>query len=130
MIQHHTRSRLAFKGVGCALAIGLLLWCASGCDDNDDFDYVPASGHGAIIVDNLTPDDVDVYVDGTFQGEVSDNHDRPFELEPGVHRVVLDGDNHRSYANDIDVLANRLTVLHVTLPGYYSARYDVSVDFQ
>jgi hypothetical protein len=110
----------------------LAVWLmAAGCDDPNDYDFKPSDGKGALIVDNISPDDIDVFVDGVRLGQVGDNDDRAFELAPGLHRVVLEEeDGRRDAADDIDILEGRLTVLRVSLPAFSSDRYDVSVDFQ
>lgn len=117
--------------VFCAV-LGLGLG-GTGCDtDSEDFDFEPAAGKGALIVDNVTPDDINVYVDGAFLGQVGDNDDRAFELNPGIHRIVLDEeeDGKRNAAEDIDILEGRLTVLRVALRNFSSDQYDLSIDLQ
>ncbi len=108
------------------------LWVAgTGCDENKDFDHEPAAGKGALIINNITPNDINVYADGAYLGQVGDNDDRAFDLEPGIHRVVLDEEDGDRYASDdTDVLEGRLTVLTVTSGGFSSDDYDVSTDFQ
>jgi hypothetical protein len=110
------------------LSAGILM---SGCDadEEDDYDYVPPAGQGAMIVDNNTDNDIEVFVDGQSRGKVGDDSDRPFDVSPGVHRVVLDekgGD--RVYRDDIDILNGRLTVLDVDSDFDY-VEYDVLVYF-
>ena len=103
----------------------------TGCDwddDNDD-DFDPAEGKGAIIVDNNSADEIAVYIDGVRFDDVDSYSDEPYEVDPGVHRVVLDqrgGD--RSYRDDIDVLQNKRTVLDVSAPTF-DDDYDVEVFF-
>lgn len=116
---------------------GLAALCAAlwltGCDDatdDNDFDHVPPVGKGAMIVDNLSPTDINVYVDGGFVGQVDDDDDRPFDLKPGVHRVVLDEeDGGRRWSADLDILEGRLTLLRVTLDVSDQDDFNVDVDF-
>jgi hypothetical protein len=122
------RGRVLYSGV---LALCAALW-VTGCDDvgDNDFDHDPPAGKGAVIVDNISPTDINVYVDGRSVGQVDDDDDRPFDLSPGVHRVVLDEDDgSRRWSADIDVLAGRLTILRVTLDTGDRDDYNVDVDF-
>lgn len=110
------------------LALGVV-----GCDydnDNDD-DYDPPAGQGALLVDNNTSDEIRVYVDGEQRGRVDDYSDRPFDLEPGVHRVVLDQVNgDRNFRDDIDIIEGRLTVLDVQTDfDFGDDDYDVEIFF-
>jgi len=105
----------------------------AGCDydnDNDD-DYEPPAGRCALLVDNNTSDEIRVYVDGEQRGRVDDYSDRPFDLEPGVHRVVLDQVNgDRNFRDDVDIIEGRLTVLDVqTDCDFGDDDYDVEIFF-
>ncbi len=103
-----------------------------GCeyDDDDDDDYSPPAGFGAILVDNNTADDIEVFIDGVAVGQVSDYTDRVFDATPGVHRVILDGDDtSRDFRDDVDVLDGRLTVLDVEVDGF-DDDYDVDISFE
>jgi hypothetical protein len=104
----------------------------AGCDDpgeSKDFDHVPPEGQGALIVDNLTPTDINVYVDGALAGRVGDDTDRAFDLAPGAHRVVFDEeDGNRAWGQDVDVLNGRQTILWVTLESG-TTTYKVRVEF-
>lgn len=111
-----------------APAVALLL---AGCDyDSDnDRDHVPPAGLGALLVDNNTGDDIRVYVNGEQVGQVGDYSDRPFDLAPGLHRVVLDEINGDStYRDDLDIIEGRLTVLDVS-GGNFDSDYDVEIFF-
>ena len=131
------KTKLSITGWGLRWVCGMFSLCVAfwvaGCDDpsdNTDFDYVPPSGHGAIIVDNLSPTDVNVFVDGSSVGRVGDDHDEHFDLTPGSHRVVLDQeDGGRSWGGDVDVLDGRLTILRVTLDTGDQHGYKVKVEF-
>ena len=93
-----------------ALAMALI----TGCDNDNDRDHVPQPGFGALLVDNNTSRDLRVYVDGEEIGKVGDYSDRPFDLKPGVYRIVLDQRNSdASWRDDVDIIDGRLTVLDV-----------------
>lgn len=117
------------NGLGIlAIATMIAIWTA-GCDDTE-FDRDPPEGQGSLIVDNFTGDRVLVYVDGLKMESVSAGKHRYYDLDPGVYRVALDGDDtYRSWAGDVDVLESRRTVLEVR--GYPSASdsFDVQIYF-
>ncbi len=121
------------KAVFCGL-LGLLAatWMM-GCDDpsdNGDFDYVPPSGYGAMIVDNRSLTDINVYVDGVSIDRLGDGSDRHYDIRPGAHRIVLDeNDGGRRWSGDIDILDARLTILRVAMDIGDSNDYRVSVEF-
>ena len=120
------------KWVCGVFALFVVGWMA-GCEkpsDNSSFDYVPPSGSGAIIVDNLTPTGIQVYVDGTSVGDVGEDRNEHFDTKPGEHRVVLDQekDGHRSWGDDIDILDGRLTILRVTIDTSNQSGYIVTVE--
>jgi hypothetical protein len=101
----------------------------TGCED-DDYDHIPPLGFGTLIIDNDTSDDIEIYLDGTRMREVKDYDDRYTDLEPGVYRLVLaDEDGDRSFRDEIDILANRLTIVHVD-EGSLWGEYSVWVEFQ
>jgi hypothetical protein len=86
----------------------------TGCDWSDDPDHVPPDGFGALFVDNNTSRELRVYVDGAEKGRVRAYSDRPFDLKPGLYRVVLDQrDTARNWRDTVDVIEGRLTVLDV-----------------
>ncbi|MCS6771904.1 MAG: hypothetical protein NZ740_07750 [Kiritimatiellae bacterium] len=96
-----------------ALAV-LAVLLLGGCDVDDDRDHIPAPGNGALFVENNTSWEIRVYVNGEFVGRVGRFSDRPFDLRPGVYRVVLDQkDTARNWRDDVDVITGRLTVLDV-----------------
>jgi len=94
------------------------LLVGAGCEDNNDndFNHDPPAGQGSLIVDNQTPDDFKLYVDGIREQDVRDGHWEAVDLTPGVRRAVLvDEDaNDRSYANDVDILEGQQTIIRVT----------------
>ncbi len=98
------------------IGAGMLIWSAgllAGCDDSN-FNHDPPPGQGTLVVDNWTWDRLQVYIDGRLQESVTSDKHRYYDLRPGQHRVVLDGDDtDRLWADDVDVLEGRLTVLEV-----------------
>ena len=109
--------------------LAMLLLVGVGCDE-EDFDHVPAVGMGTMVIDNDTSDDIEIFVDGALVGDVDDYDDRYVDMLPGVYRVVLaDEDGARSFRDEIDILANRLTILHVDT-GSLWGEYSVWVEFQ
>lgn len=113
-----------------------LLLCAclvtlSGCDDDDDdFDHNPPAGMGTMIVDNRTSDHISVFIDGAAMERTSEDSWRPYDLNPGVYRVVLDqqgGD--RTFRDDVDILEGRQTILEVEFDLDDTDRFDVYIYF-
>lgn len=102
-----------------------------GCEyDDDDFDHDPPAGLGTLYVDNNTGDDLDVFVDGAEMQGVGDYDERFYDLAPGVRRVVLDEDDgDRSFADDVDVLEGRRTIIDVSRDSDDFDRYDVVIYF-
>lgn len=112
------------------------MWCAAacmtlcGCLDDDRLDHKPPSGQGSIVVDNHTSREIDVFINGEERTHVRARRWRAIDLEPGVHRVVLDERNgDRNYRDDVDVLERRLTIMDVTLDPNRFDRFDVFVYF-
>ena len=106
----------------------LILSCVSlfGCSGSGDYDHKPAVGFGTLIVDNLTSDDIEVFVDSVQILKVRDGHDEFYDLAPGTYRIVLAEDGgSQSYIDEIDVLEGRQTILEVS-PSFGDS-YDVSV---
>jgi hypothetical protein len=100
-----------------------------GCDD-DDWDHKPPSGQGSLIVDNRTVDDIEVYVNGEFQGKVDGGDDLIVDLAPGLYRVVLnEEDDLRSFRDDVDVLEGRLSILEVDFDSFADVSYTVYLFF-
>ncbi len=118
----------AFIKYTLVLMLILLGFAIVGCEDDEDYNHNPASGMGALVVENRTYNDLDVYIDGVFVGRVNDGKDRAKDLAPGTYRVVLEerhGDSN--YRDDVDILQGRLTVLDVREGA--SVDYDVDVWF-
>ena len=124
-----SRSIIPFALLAAALSTLLV---TIGCEwGDDDHDHNPPAGMGSIIIDNYTSTDIEFFVDGTLVGKVNNDRDRAFDFAPGVYRVVLnDEDDRRSWANDVDVLEGRLTVLTVRIDSTDYARYDVRREIQ
>jgi hypothetical protein len=107
------------KGLGLAMALVALL--AAGCDETR-YSRDPPPGLGTLYVENYTGDRLHVYVDGVQQESVPQAKQRHYDLEPGIRRVALDGDDiPRSWVGDVDVLEGRRTVLEVDSASYYGA---------
>ncbi len=114
-----------------ALAGLTLLFLAPGCETDGDFDHDPPDGQGSIIIDNYTYTDIEFFLNGILQDTVKSDHDKTFDLEPGVYRAVLnDKDGYRNWADDVDVLEGRLTVLTVRTDAGYRDSYDVFREIQ
>lgn len=123
------RLRRFATAVACLVAAAALT-LAAGCEDEDDNDHEPPPGQGSIIIYNNTPDDIAVYIDDVRVEDVGDDDDRAYDLQPGVHRVVLDqrgGD--RTFRDDVDVLEGRRTIMDVTFDAFDSFDYDVAIFF-
>jgi hypothetical protein len=128
------QNRATWWSAPARMCAGLVLVCCllgTGCDDDDDFDHVPAEGMGALVIDNDTFDDLDIFVDGAQIGHVTDGHDGFFDMAPGLYRIVLtDEDGDRSYRNELDVLVGRLTVMYVDEPlSAFADEYRVVVAY-
>lgn len=101
--------------------LALATWLLCGCDE-DEYKHDPPVGQGTIVVDNYTGDRVYVYLNGREEGSLGGGKHQYYDLAPGLYRVALDADDsHRSWAEDVDVLEGRLTVLKVR---GYSGDYD------
>ena len=117
-MKNHMRLSGRWFGAG---ALALAVWLLCGCE-NDDYNHDVPVGKGTIVVDNYTGDRVYVYLNGREEGSMGGDKHKYYDLEPGVYRVALDADDsHRSWAEDVDVLEGRLTVLKVR---GYSGDYD------
>lgn len=111
------------------LCAGLTLLFNVGCDD-DDPDYQPAPGKGALYINNTTASDIQVFVNGQRFETVQDFDENAYDLPPGLYRVILDeqgGD--RTYRDDLDIIEGRLTVLDVAIEPF-DDDFDVEVFFR
>ena len=116
---------LGLAGMAATLALG-----TAGCETDDDYDHDVPAGKGTLVVDNRTPDRVRVYVDGAQVQSVGDGDERYYDLDPGPYRVVLDGDDtDRHWADDVDILEGRLTILKVTDDLGDFEDFNVDLDF-
>jgi hypothetical protein len=121
---HSRLSRIA--AASCIITSVLLTSC-----DNGSYNHVPPEGKGSIIVDNMTGTDAEVYLGGVYAGIAEANESAAFDLEPGVYRVVLaEKEGSRNYWRETDVLADRLTILAVTINTSNQGLYSVTVDFE
>ena len=88
------------------LICGLFL---AACDD-DSVDHNPPAGMGSLVIYNRTGDDIRVFIDGGQLQNAGDYDETIYDLQPGVHRMVLDQeDGDRSFAEYVDVFEGRLT---------------------
>ena len=119
--------RILPRPLALALAAALTLAILAGCEDDDTYyDYDPPAGQGSLLVVNNTRDDISVYVNGGAVEETAERSWHPYDLDPGVYRVVLEqqgGD--RNFSDDVDILENRLTILDVDIDTDDGTRYDV-----
>lgn len=119
------------KSITKALIASMLLLITAfvcGCEDGEPPDHNPAAGLGAIIVDNKTFEDLDLFIEGEFTLKIKDGKDRALDLPPGIYRVILDGGNEiGSYRESIDVLEGRNTILDTGTDS--SGDIDVDVFF-
>lgn len=106
------------------LAAAALAAVVAGCEE-DTYGHRPPAGMGAIVLDNFTGDDINVFIDGQSVGRLDDYDDRAFDLAPGLHRVVLDARSSPRYgAWDVDVIADRLTVIRIRVASWNWREYD------
>ena len=100
-----------------ALCTTFLLLGFTGCEDHEDHynDHVPPTGKGSLVIDNLTVDDINAYVDGQSAAHVRDGHYEIVDLAPGRYSLVLDEDGgSRDARVHVEILNGRLTILRVT----------------
>ncbi|MCB1069365.1 MAG: hypothetical protein H7A43_07170 [Verrucomicrobia bacterium] len=106
------------------LMAGFLL---TGCDD-DDIDHRPPEGQGAISLNNRTASDITVFVDSERQPAVEAFSDRSYDREPGTYRLVLDENGgDRYYSGDVDVVADRLTVVDIGVESFDFNDFDIAI---
>lgn len=109
------------------IAISIII-LFSGCSGGD-LSHDPGPGLAGLIVDNITPDDIDVLVDGIKVLHVEDFDDESTDVTPGVRRILLiSADGKNSFGEDVDFLVGRSTILTVKLDGDGSG-YNVDVSF-
>lgn len=110
-----------------AVAATMAWAIATGCEHEESYyDHDPPDGHGSLVVVNNTRDHISVYINGRAAERTDERSWRPYDLDPGVYRVVLEqqgGDRH--FSDDVDILENRLTILDVDIDTDNRYRYDV-----
>ena len=113
-----------------ALAAMVTTWSAGCDDDDDDYDHDSPAGKGTLVVDNNTPDRVRVFIAGAQAQSVGKGDERYYDLNPGLYRVALDGeDTDRFWTGDADILQGRLTILKVSDDLGDFDDFDVDVDY-
>jgi hypothetical protein len=124
------RKRRFRGGLLCALAIFVAAGFLTGCED-DDFDHDPPAGKGTLYIVNNTGDGMDVFFNGKRVEGVGSGRKRYYDLDPGVYRVVLDGDDSpRSWGGDVDLLADRKTIMDVGLEPDNFRQFDVFIFYR
>lgn len=110
--------------------LSLLAALASmGACDREEYEHEPPAGQGALVVSNFSGDRVRVYVNGTAVDDVTAGVYRYYDMNPGGYRVALDSDDNQvSWADDVDILASRLTVVEVRM-DLRGEDFDVRVYF-
>ena len=111
------------------LLVSLPLLLLSACDDDEYHDNTPPEGQGGLIVVNDRPEGMRVFIDGEAQADVGDYDDRAYNLEPGVHRVILDAKKSRgAFIQEVEILAGRNVVLLVEDSGANDIYVRVQLD--
>ena len=96
-----------------ALLLLFLAFPLMGCDD-DEFEHDPPDGQSGLIVVNDLGVDLRVFIDGEEVRDVDSFDDRTYNLEPGLHRIILDPrDSTATYQDEIELLVNRTLILLV-----------------
>ena len=112
-----------------ALAATVTGW-GTGCDDDEEYDHDVPAGQGTLVVDNQTPDRVRVFIAGVQVQSVGKGDERYYDLDPGLYRVALDGeDTDRFWTGEADVLQGRLTILKVNDDLGDFDDFDVDFDY-
>ena len=119
-------ARSAMAAAALALTFPL-----TGCESNDDdFDHDPPAGMGTLYVVNRTPNDCDVYIDGSRVGGVDEDDREWYDLDPDVHRVVVEqDDSYRVFRGDVDVLEGKRTILELSVDPGDLYRFDWYIYF-
>ena len=113
-----------------ALAASLSLTLL-GCDNNDDdFDHDPPAGKGTLYVVNRTPNDCNVFIDGTEARGVDGNDKEWYDLDPNTRRVVVEQDKtYRVFRGDVDILDGKRTILELSVDPNDLNRFDAFIYF-
>jgi len=70
-----------------------------------------------------------VFINGIESNRVSEYDYEAYDLNPGVHRVVIqERHGSRSYRDDVDILEGKLTVMRVRWFDSYSYTVDIYFD--
>lgn len=79
----------------------------------------PRNSYGGLSFE-ITPDDADVYVDGTYVGRAGDfsAYYQPLTLVPGRHRVELEADDCAPLVFDVDILPGQVLPYRGALQPY------------
>ncbi|MEM7392872.1 MAG: hypothetical protein AAF492_11050 [Verrucomicrobiota bacterium] len=112
------------------LSLGAIMFLAPGCDDDrdDGTSHVAPDGQGALVVRNNTRSDIRVFINGERQAPTEEDRTTPYNLDPGVYRVVLDeAGGPRGFAESLDILPGQNTILDVSEDD--DNRFDVLVVF-
>ena len=100
----------------------------AGCE-SDSFSHKPPAGMGSLIVDNHSGDRLDVFINGIESNRVDTYDYEPYDLNPGMYRVVIQEHNgSRSYRDDVDILEGKLTVMRVRWHDSYGYSVDIYLD--
>lgn len=111
--------------LAASFSLGLL-----GCDYEDDFDHDPPAGKGTLYVVNRTPNDCNVFIDGTRRNGVDNDDKEWYDLDPGVRRVVVDQDHtYRVFRGDVDILEGERTILELSVDATNLNRFDAFIYF-
>ncbi len=114
-----------------SLAILTLCLISTSCEDDNDFNHTPATGTGTLIVNNVSFEDIDVFLDGDFLIQVDEDEKTYQDQEPGVYRVVLIGeDTDLTFREDVDIIETKLTILTVLSTTDGHGNLSVSVNIQ
>ena len=114
------------------LAMGAGLFLA-GCDaENNDYDFTPAHGMGALIVENDSGVDFDLYLDGSFEDGLDSGDHTTVELEPGEAHVFLREQKweHQGVSEDVDILEGRRTIVRLYRDSWEWNDYHVTVEYE
>jgi len=113
-----------------ALAASLSLTLL-GCDySDDDFDHDPPAGQGTLYVVNRTPNDCNVFIDGSERSGVDADDKEWYDLDPNIRRVVVDqGKTYRVFRGDVDILEGQRTILELSVDPNDLNRFDAFIYF-
>ena len=100
----------------------------TACHDDSHYENHPPEGHGGLLVDNHTPENVDVFVDEHHIGVVQANHARYFEVHAGLRHIdVRPHHFYRTWHGNIDVFDHERTVIDIETCGCGNRDLDVAI---